>query len=281
MVNIFDKIRELSFFNSYNCITITLLKKMKKLLFFIALFFAVALIYTSCASGNKISSVDKSMIELNAKNASVDTIIENSIFPYKQQVDKVMNEFLIVSDVELLKGLPESTLGNFVCDAVLKKANDKYKPVDGLAAQVCLLNNGGLRAQLPKGNITVGKVYEVMPFENSLLVLTLSGAKTKQLFEYVVNSGGAPIAGARVKAKSKKIEELKIGGFEFDENKTYKILTSDYLAAGGDKYSFFANPLKVDTLNYLLRDAIIDYMKEENKKGGTIKTEKDGRVKLE
>lgn len=221
------------------------------------------------------------MIELNGKNAETDSAIDNKITPYKKEIARLMNEVLIVSDVELLKGLPESNLGNFVCDAVLKKGNDHYAPADGKSIQLCLLNNGGLRSQLPKGNITVGKVYELMPFDNELVVLTMTGEKTRQMFEYLVSSGGAPIAGAVVTGKSKKVTGIKIGGEAFDESKTYKVLTSDYLSSGGDKYNFFANPVKIDTLHYLLRDAIIDYMKEENKKGNTIKTEKDGRVKLE
>jgi 5'-nucleotidase len=242
---------------------------------------SVLLFFITCTTAPKLKSIDKSMIELNAQNAPADTAFENKINPYKTELDKTMNEILVVSDVDLLKGLPESVLGNFVCDAVLKKANDAYKSGDSAKIDFCLLNNGGLRAQLPKGKISIGNVYEIMPFDNGLVVLTLSGEKTRQLFEYVVGSGGAPIAGARVKGKSKKIVELTIGGEKFDETKNYKVLTSDYLSSGGDKYNFFANPVKIETLNYLLRDAIIDYMKEENKKGNTIKTEKDGRVKLE
>ena len=189
-----------------------------------------------------------------------------------------MNEVLVFSKQQILKGLPESTLGNFVSDAVLKKTNDNYKPSDNLPVNVCLLNNGGLRGQLPKGNITRGNAFELMPFENSIVVLTMTGEKTKQLFEYIVASNGAPFAGATVKAKGKKITELKISGQNFDQTKIYKITTSDYLASGGDKYNFFKDPIKVDTLNYKLRDAIIDYMIDQNKKGDTLNVTIDGRI---
>jgi len=256
-------------------------EKMKSSPLKYSLLISAVFFFITCTTTPKLKSVEKSMIELNAQNASADTAFENKISPYKNELDKTMNEVLIVSDVDLLKGLPESALGNMVCDAVLKKANDRYPSDDTAKIDFCLLNNGGLRTQLPKGKITVGNVYEVMPFDNGLVVLTLTGEKTKQLFEYIVSSGGAPIAGARVKGKSKKITELTIAGKAFDETKTYKVLTSDYLSSGGDKYNFFASPVKTETLNYLLRDAIIDYLKEENKKGNTIKTEKDGRVKLE
>ena len=120
-----------------------------------------------------------------------------------------------------------------------------------------------------------------MPFENTVVVLTLSGEKTKLLFESLVENNGAPFSGAIIKTKGKKITELKIGGQDFDINKTYKIVTSDYLAAGGDKYLFFNAPLKIETLNYKLRDAIIDYIKDETAKGNTIKAQTDGRIKYQ
>jgi 2',3'-cyclic-nucleotide 2'-phosphodiesterase (5'-nucleotidase family) len=194
------------------------------------------------------------------------------------KMDSIMNEVLGRSDQELLKGLPESSLGDFVSDAVLKKTNENYPVV---AADICLLNNGGLRSQLPKGTITLGNVFELMPFENAITVLTLSGEKTKQLFESLVENNGAPFAGATVIAKGKKMTELKINGKDFDITKTYKVATSDYLAAGGDKYLFFNDPIKIEPLNYKLRDAIVDYIKDETKKGKTIKVEMDGRIKYE
>ena len=101
------------------------------------------------------------------------------------------------------------------------------------------------------------------------------------LVESIVENNGAPFSGATVKAKGKKITELKINGQNFDVTKTYKVATSDYLAAGGDKYVFFNEPLKTENLNYKLRDAIIDYIKEETKKGETINVKTDERIKYE
>jgi 2',3'-cyclic-nucleotide 2'-phosphodiesterase (5'-nucleotidase family) len=247
---------------------------------YIIVFITIALI-ECCSSAPKLKSVTTSSIEFNTTNNAVDSSTYKLIAPYKKEMDKIMNEVLVVSDTELTKDLPEGSLGNFVSDAVLKKTNDIYKPSDNLPANICLLNNGGLRAQLPKGNITRGNAFELMPFENSIVVLTLSGEKTKKLFESLVAINGAPFAGATVIAKGKKITELKINGELFDVNKNYKIITSDYLAAGGDKYDFFNEPVKTEILNYKLRDAIIDYMVDENKKGNTIKGKKDGRIKFE
>lgn len=245
---------------------------------FLAIIFSIAV---GCSSSTKLKKVETSMAELNAQSLLTDAEIEKTLNPYKNKLDLIMNELLIVSEQPLLKGLPESNLGDFASDAILKKTNDNYKPEDNKPVNICLLNNGGLRAELPKGNITRGNAFELMPFENSIFILTLSGVKTKQLFEYIVENNGAPFSGATIKAKGKKITELKISGKDFDINKTYKIATSDYLAAGGDKYHFFKDPVKTEILKYKLRDAIIDYLLEENKKGNTLKFSIDGRIKYE
>ncbi|MCU1376695.1 MAG: 5-nucleotidase [Actinomycetia bacterium] len=243
-------------------------------------FIAIA-IFQACSGPPRIRSVDMASIEFSPQNAAVDSSAYKLIAPYKKEMDAIMNEVLVVSDSALTKELPEGSLGNFVADAVLKKTNDVYRPADKKQADVCLLNNGGLRAQLPKGNITRGNAFELMPFENSIVILTITGERLQQLFQFLVDNNGAPFAGAVVKSKGKKITTLKVGGNDIDSAKNYKVVTSDYLAAGGDKYDFFKNPVTIDTLNYKLRDAIIDYMKEENKKGNTIKSRKDGRIKYE
>lgn len=242
----------------------------------------VFVIISGCSSAPKIKKVETSMIEMNSKIIPPsDSGFVKTVQPYKAKMDSIMNEILGSSDQALLKGLPEGTLGNFVADAVLKKANDRYKPADNIPADICLLNNGGLRSQLPKGNLTLGNVYELMPFENMVVILTISGEKMKLLFESLVEYNGAPFAGATVKAKGKKMTELKINGKDFDITKTYKVVTSDYLAGGGDKYNFFGTPEKTEQLDYKLRDAIVDYIKDENKKGNTIKAQIDGRISYE
>lgn len=235
----------------------------------------------SCSSATKVKKVETSFVELNAQSALADDELNKLINPYKSKMDSVMNDVLVISEQALTKGLPESNLGDFTVDAVLKKANDHYHSSDKLPINICLLNNGGLRSELPKGSITRGHAFSLMPFENSIVILTLSGKQTKQLFEYLVEYNGAPFAGATVKAKTKKIAELKISGQDFDETKNYKVVTSDYLAGGGDKYNFFKDPIRTEALDYKLRDAIIDYMIEENKKGNALNVKTDGRIKLE
>jgi 2',3'-cyclic-nucleotide 2'-phosphodiesterase (5'-nucleotidase family) len=239
--------------------------------------YALAFVF-ACKQPAKISSVNTAYVEISSANTTEDSITAKQIAPYKIKLDSEMNEVLAVTATAMMKGEPEGLLGNFVADLTLKKANEKYAPADGAKIDICMLNNGGLRTPLPKGEITRGKVYELMPFDNRIVVLTISGEKTMQMLEYLAAIGGAPVSGIQMGIKNKKPVDITVNGTAFDVSRTYKIVTSDYLANGGDKMSFFKDPVKIEDIDYLLRDAIIDYMKEENKKGNQLKAEQDRRL---
>ena len=127
---------------------------------------------------------------------------------------------------------------------MLEKGNEYCVKNNIREADICLLNNGGLRTTLPKGNITKGRIFELMPFENELVVLTISGEKTQGLFDFLARVNGMPLAGAEMGIDNKNPVSIIIGGEAFDPGKTYRVLTSDYLAEGGDKMRFFLDPFK-------------------------------------
>jgi len=236
----------------------------------------------SCKPHAFISKVDSGVISIDTINViKEDTSALRVIIPYKEKMDAKMNEVLAYSDQAIIKGYPEGLLNNFVSDLILKKVNEYYKSKDNVIIDFCLLNNGGLRQPLPKGAITLGKVYELMPFENNLVVITLTGEKTKQMFDYIAKAGGEPISGFTMGIKDTLAVNIKVDGKPFDINRNYKVVTSDYLANGGDKMKFFYDPLKSEDLGVKLRDAIIIYIKEEYKKGNTLKAKLDNRIYYE
>jgi 2',3'-cyclic-nucleotide 2'-phosphodiesterase (5'-nucleotidase family) len=233
----------------------------------------------ACTPYVKIKSVETNVIPFDSTYSTFeDAEINSFIMPYKQKKDSVMHSSLATSQVPMVKGLPEGLLGNFVADLTLQQARKYYKSEDGSGVDICLLNNGGLRTSLPEGVITREKAFELMPFDNMMVVLTLSGAQTKKLFDYVADNGGMPIAGCKLGIKDSSATFIEIGGKAFDISKSYKIATSDYLANGGDKMLFFKNPLETETLGILLRDAIIEYMIQEDKQGRSLNAKLDGRI---
>jgi 2',3'-cyclic-nucleotide 2'-phosphodiesterase (5'-nucleotidase family) len=213
-----------------------------------------------------------------ANQEQVDSLIK----PYKDKLDAIMNEVLVVSAEEFPKerGKSETKLGNLVADLSLEIANDLYIPSDNDSIDFCLLNFGGLRTSLPKGEITRGKIFELMPFENELVVVTITVDSTNSLINYLIEKQGQPVSGMKTGIDEFGDTETQLGNPHKSKSK-YKILTSDYLANGGDKMNFFLDPINIEPVGIKLRDAIIQYCISENKKGNQLVSNLDGRITFE
>jgi 2',3'-cyclic-nucleotide 2'-phosphodiesterase (5'-nucleotidase family) len=203
------------------------------------------------------------------------------IAPYKASMQEQMDEVLGYSERAMSKDQPEGLLNNFVADVVLNMANKYYQPADGLPIDLCLLNNGGLRSDLPKGELKMRNIYELMPFENKLVVLTLTGAKTGRLFDYIAHEGGLPVSGLKMGIRGEKAVNILVNTFPFDSTRNYKVVTSDYLAEGGDKMSFFQEPAGREEMSQKLREAIADYLRALTATGKTVDVKLDKRVYYE
>lgn len=246
----------------------------------VLLFALFLLILTGCTDRSKEFTLEGHTILLDSVNAPVkDSLQEELIHQYRESLEADMNRVLVYSEHVMERGTPEGTLNNFVADLVLDIGQDIYQPQDGKPIDFCLLNYGGLRVPLPEGEITYGRVFELLPFENEMVVITLSGEKTFQLFEYLaVASRGMPVSGVKLIINNEAPESILIQSQEFDSNRTYKILTSDYLAGGGDSMSFFLQPLNYELLGKRVRDAIILHMQNVNARGEKISAELDQRI---
>lgn len=205
-----------------------------------------------------------------------DTLSASLIMPYKMKLDSLMSEVICYNEQDLNKQLPEGTLGNFVCDELMEYAAKNYnKPVD-----FCIYNYGGLRVgSIAKGNISVGKIFELAPFDNYLVVVELGGADCKKLFDLVAENNGTPCSKElRLSINNNKIVNAAVNNVAFDENKTYTIITNDYVANGGDKTEPMKNAKALTNLNILVRDALINNLRIKGKNGQSIKVSLDGRV---
>jgi len=239
---------------------------------------AVAALLLSCAH-TKLVKTKTTDIKISVNDStSGEKSIQQLIQPYKSSMEGEMNEVIGRSAMEMEKAQPEGQLGNFVADLVFQKAMEKYKPQDGKMPDFCLINNGGLRTSLPQGDITKRNAFELMPFENEIVVVTISGEKAKELFDYIATVGGQPVSNIKMGIQNQQPYHIYIGKESFDEKRTYKVVTSDYLAQGGDNMTFFKEPLKLENLQYKIRDAIIDFIWEENLNGKEIKSNLDGRI---
>jgi 2',3'-cyclic-nucleotide 2'-phosphodiesterase (5'-nucleotidase family) len=148
-----------------------------------------------------------------------------------------------------------------MADLILSEANPIFKIRTGKDIDFVLINHGGIRASISKGNVSARTAYEVMPFENNISVVALNGTSVLELVDYLVKSKRAhPVAGIQIILNTNDtLHSVSIQGKPLDENTLYYVATSDYLVSGGDDMVFFKNGVSFTTLEYKIRNAIIDY----------------------
>ena len=194
--------------------------------------------------------------------------------PYKDSVERGMSQVIGEAAVTLEKAQPAGTLNNFMADAMYVMAREKY----GVSVDAAFVNYGGIRiTQLTAGPVTRGKVFEIMPFDNLLILQQVKGSVLQQFLDLTAAWGGWPVAGLTMQIQNKKAVNVKIGGQSLDPNKTYTMANSDYVAMGGDNAAMLKD-IAMQTNGYLMRDAIFDYIKLLQSQGKNISANDDNRV---
>ncbi len=209
-----------------------------------------------------------------SKTMPVDSALLGFLQPYSDSVNNSMNAVLGVSPFTMDKTQPEGALGNFMADAFLAMAREKYNSQVDLA----FVNFGGIRlTQLPAGNITRGKVFELMPFDNLLILQKVKGTVLQQVLDLMASRGGWPVSGVKMQISNGKAVNVRIGDQPLDPEKIYTIANSDFIANGGDNADML-RPIPQITNGYLMRDAIIDYISRLSKAGKPITATIENRV---
>jgi len=200
--------------------------------------------------------------------------MEAMVTPYRERMGAEIREVIGEAAVPLTEAVPEGTLGNFAADAILWMARRaSSEPV-----QMALMNNGGLRIPIPAGPITVDQMFELMPFENRLSILTLSGEQVLELADQIADRRGQPVAGISFRIQEEGGErvarDVRVEGHSVDPAGRYRLATNDYMANGGEDFTPLQTPLEREDLPILIRDAFIEYVREK----GVIREELEGRI---
>ncbi|UOG73921.1 5'-nucleotidase C-terminal domain-containing protein [Hymenobacter tibetensis] len=199
-----------------------------------------------------------------------------TIVPYRQRVTEQMTAVIGTAPVALLKNSGESPLANFVADLQRSRASREL----GQTIDLGVMTNGGLRAPLPAGQVTLGAVFELMPFENELVVLDAPAEVVQQLFDYGARVKMAFSGATYAVNPSGKATNIRINSQPFNpaQSRLYTIAISDYLAGGGDNMVFL-KAIKPRGTGVLLRNAIADQIRELTKQGKLVEAKVENRVK--
>jgi 2',3'-cyclic-nucleotide 2'-phosphodiesterase (5'-nucleotidase family) len=194
---------------------------------------------------------------------------------YKALLDNEMGTVIGSSSQDMKYAPYESLLNNLTTDVMLKYTRSSFAPDCDLS----IMNVNGHRSNLAKGNITVGNVFEIYSFENSLALLKVSGDALWKVFEAGIEQRKVTFSSSvRLTVRNKKLESASINGKPLDKNKLYSIVTLDYLAEGNDSMDALKEAKETEQTGIALRDVMLDYIKNETKAGHEITSQLDGRV---
>lgn len=204
----------------------------------------------------------------------VDSAMWKYLIPFRDSLNKTMQIVIGKSDSVLTKQQPEGTLGNFVADALLIQSRKE------LNAEIdfSIVNNGGIRIpSLPAGEITMGKIFELMPFDNAIALMEVRGKIVQQLVNKAAAKGGWPVAGMQYMIYKGTAEQIYINGKKLDTLATYHFVCSDYIANGGDDCAFLNSEKKIMS-PILFRNLLINYILSLTAEGKTISEKLEQRV---
>tara|TARA_B100000497_G_C7636990_1_gene382888 strand:- start:174 stop:926 length:753 start_codon:yes stop_codon:yes gene_type:complete len=217
--------------------------------------------------------VDGQNIRINEELVRSDSAIDAMIGPYKAKLDVEMNEVVGVTEVDLIKATPESTMGNWFADLIMNEA----KLLDHRVS-FAIQNRGGLRiGSIKQGEITKGKIFELMPFDNFLVIMETDGTTMRSFIEHTAQNGGWPMSKeVKVTMQDTVVNSILINGDEINPSEIYFYAIPDYVANGGSDSSMLSGE-KHENTGIMIRDLAINYLRKEYKKGNSINASLDQR----
>lgn len=226
--------------------------------------------------GKKIG-IDQTQNTSDAASAKMEAFIK----PYRDHVDKDLSEVLAFNPETLdkSKGEWQTNIGNFMADITLEKSVPIFQKRENKTISICLLNHGGIRAIMPKGDVTARTGYEIMPFENSAIVIGLKAEQLREMANFIIaEKKPHPLSGMTFTiGKDNMAKNIMVQGKALENDTVYYVVTSDYLSSGGDNMEFFKKGVAQYDIDYKLRNILIDYLKDVD----TIKAKTDVRITKE
>ena len=241
------------------------------------------LLCTSCTTSHyQLTGIERNRIVVDKRyDGTHDKVVEMIMRPYKEDVDTLMGPVVGKAAQNMSAKRPESLLSNLLADILVWSGKPYQEQPD-----FSVYNMGGIRASFSKGDVTIGDVLDVAPFENKLCFLTLNGIQVLRLFEQIASVGGEGVShGVKlVISRDGKLKSALLNGKKVDSKKNYRIATLDYLAEGNDKLVAFKqkeNALSPREEKNNVRFIIMNYFKEQAAKGLAVDSKMEGRIVVE
>lgn len=217
--------------------------------------------------GDELMGVDTKLLPVGTMNETIKSNpqVARMIEDYKQQVGKELD--VVIG--QAAKEYPHdrytnvSELGEWISEAMRQEVK----------AQIGIINGGGVRIPIEKGNITIGTMYDLMPFDNTVVTMEMKGSDIKKLFEHGIANkevGWIQYSGVTVyynpgKPYEQKVNSIRLAdGSPLSMNEYYSVATNDFMAENGDNYDF-SNAININDTNIPIRDVLTDHIKKTGK----------------
>jgi 2',3'-cyclic-nucleotide 2'-phosphodiesterase (5'-nucleotidase family) len=222
----------------------------------------IGLLLLSCKTPLNIANIHTEKNIYITDQLQEDKAIDDVIQPYKHELEGKMNAIISHTNVELSKSGDNSNLGNLLADYTFEGADEWAKKNNIPPVDAAVINIGGIRTIIAKGDILTKQIYEVMPFENEIVIIKMNGKDLEGLFDYYLKTQkNNPVSHLLIETENGTLSQKLINGKAIDSNKTYYIATSDYLALGGDNMFFFSKGEMIST-GIKMRDLFLEKFKQ-------------------
>lgn len=160
----------------------------------------------------------------------------------------------------------ETPLSNWFVGIVM----DKVAELSGKKIDVGICNHGGIRVNMPKGNVILDDILSMFPFKNNVVYLEHKGSELRKLFETMAATYFQAIGGVEIVAEGGKLKKVLIGGQPLDDDKTYSVATISFLLYGGDSLTLAKNAENLKEYDVQIVEAVLDYIEDLKEQGKNI-----------
>lgn len=245
----------------------------------IILFLSLILTTMFCPAQNIV--VEYELLPVKEATNYHNAKLEKALNLAKKELGKKTEEIIGFCPVELSNFIPQSPLSNFLTDALVELGNE-YSHNNGLdSVDFAILNTGGIRTSLRAGNITIGNLYEISPFENYIVIVEIKGSEVSKIFKRFTSKKCEPTSKqVNISYLGDYVYKVQFDGQAIDPEKTYRMVTIDFIANGGDGILKDIEIGNVVHTGIMGRNGYINYIKKLNAKGQSITAEIDKRVNI-
>ena len=185
-------------------------------------------------------------------------------------------EIIGYSDHEIKRSRPESELSNLIVDLIMAEVQE----VTGKQVHWGMVNFGGIRADLPSGNILMDDVESTLPFINYLVYVEHKGSQVRKIIEEMGSSKFQALGGVKIVVENNQIVSIEVAGEPLDDEKLYGMASISFLLNGGDGVRLAENAITVEILDAIVNEPVLKHIKNETAAGRMIGYKVDGRITI-